>query len=82
MGRKLGRRMVETLVVAAGNHEVMHDSAPRVRAKTNPLSQEPSSADPICPLSNHGRTTTGRHYEEDPFSDGHYSRIHCTFLRG
>jgi hypothetical protein len=27
MGRKLGRSMVETLVVAAGNHRLIHDSA-------------------------------------------------------
>ena len=48
--------------------------------KTNPLSREPLSADSICSLSNTGRTTTGRRHEENPFSDGYYSRIRCTFI--
>src|ERR1700730_2010572 len=49
--------------------------------KTNPLSPEPLSTGYVCSLSNTGRTTTGRHHEENSFSDGRYSRIHCTFIR-
>jgi hypothetical protein len=49
--------------------------------KTNLLSLEPLSTDSICFLSNTGRTTTGRHHEEDSFSDGRYSRIRGTFIR-
>ena len=49
--------------------------------KTKPLSLKPLSAGSICLLSNTGRTTTGRHHEEDSLSDGRYSRIHCAFIR-
>jgi hypothetical protein len=35
----------------------------------------------LCLLSDTGRTATGRHHEENSFSDGRYSRIHCTFVR-
>ena len=49
--------------------------------KTNPLSLEPLSAGSLGPLSNTGRTTTGTHHEENSFSNGCYSRIHCTFVR-
>jgi hypothetical protein len=41
-----------------------------------------SSADTICSVSNTGRTTTGRHHEENSLSDGRYSRIRSTFIRG
>lgn len=51
------------------------------RQITNPLSLEPLSAGSLGPLSNTGRTTTGTHHEENSFSNGCYSRIHCTFVR-
>ena len=51
-------------------------------AKTNPPAQEPLSAGSICLLSNDGRTTTGRHHEEDSLGDGRCYRIRCTLLRG
>jgi hypothetical protein len=49
--------------------------------KTIALSQEPSSGCSVCTLSNHGRTTTGKHHEEDSISDGRCSRIQCSLLR-
>jgi hypothetical protein len=72
--------------LAVGSNRSGNPSSKRTAAfgwttKTNPLSQEPLSAGSLCLLSNTGRTTTGRHHEENSFSDGCYSRVHCAFVR-